>query len=411
MATVAVAGVLIALAAATGGLASEEPPIGRLQPLRVMTAKAHAVVLVKTGGVKDPGDGGARVYTIDVRRTITGAATAKKIRLVDSPIDFRDGRRTEPYLHKGDTAVVFLARRRTGAAGPYTPVDGRDGVVVLADHGDLAPIEAAIGNAEQLGAEATPGNTLARLEHVRIELASGEPRLILDAIAEFEQLDTLSAFALHESKLIERIVRDHHLDPGLRAGLIEVFVRKRAKPLLPTLERLRPDDAGVFVVALYARAALGRPADTHELQGYLRSSDPDVRIASVRGLTLTGDPDAVDLIGQVSIKDDSDSVRLTAIASLAATRSQTALPWLTRSFASDQKELRHAAAAAVLDIGGRAADRALREAALNGPSLQSRTFAAAVLVSHLGPGDPEVAELRNMTRDAQVRSILAPPRH
>jgi hypothetical protein len=82
------------------------------------------------------------------------------------------------------------------------------------------------------------------------------------------------------------------------------------------------------------------------------------------------------------------------------------VPHVSRTFDAPEREMKQASARAMLAIGGPAADDALVELALRGGSVETRTYAALVLVATHGPQHEAVRRIAASNPSPEVRDVL-----
>ena len=98
-------------------------------------------------------------------------------------------------------------------------------------------------------------------------------------------------------------------------------------------------------------------------------------------------------LGKAATTDPDAAVRGAAIDALGTTGSADALPILSGTFASHERDLQQRSARAIIAIGGPAADDALVELALRGDRTETRTYATIVLLASRGADSAAVRRL------------------
>jgi HEAT repeat protein len=162
----------------------------------------------------------------------------------------------------------------------------------------------------------------------------------------------------------------------------------------------------VLDALLTARARLGAPAVREELARWLDSADPGLRAAAIRALARLDDPQALAEVGRVASTDADLKVREAAVEALGASGRADALPIVSRTFDSPEREIRQASARAVLAIGGQAADDALVDLALRGGSVETRTYATLLLITSRGRQAESVRRIAASNPSPEVRALL-----
>ena len=103
---------------------------------------------------------------------------------------------------------------------------------------------------------------------------------------------------------------------------------------------------------------------------------------------------------------DADlKVREAAVEALGASGRADALPIVSRTFDSPEREIRQASARAVLAIGGQA-DDALVDLALRGGSVETRTYATLLLITSRGRQAESVRRIAASNPSPEVRALL-----
>ena len=157
---------------------------------------------------------------------------------------------------------------------------------------------------------------------------------------------------------------------------------------------------------LAARSRLGSPASRAELDRYLSGRDAALRTAAIRGLAYVPEPGAVTELGRYATTDPDLAVRTAAIEALGQSHKADALSVLAKTFADPAREVKQKSAQAIVEIGGPAADATLTELALQGDSIDSKKYAALLLLVTHGRDDPVVKGLL-----ASNPFPAAPPRY
>ncbi len=379
-----------------------------------MLGDASAVVLAKVSAVEEKDGAKLRTYRLDVQRVLRGDLKPKKVALVQILGDAQPSADAQAYVEAGKRIIVLLAappsdgnlKKQLADGAYFDVVDGRDGVIVMSDNGDIAAVERVIKIAATIGPATGPRSDGQRVDLALLELASGHPRLAADALAEMQRAGSLRWLSRVEAKAVGKALANQRIDPSIRASLVDTLGAKRARNLHPVLVALKPNQPQVLAAALRARAVLGQAADDDEVGRYLASNDPAIRAAAVEGLALLKLADTTERLGGLATKDKSELVRIAAIESLGESKDPEALKWLSRCFDSDARAVRQASGRAVIAIGGAEADKALVALALKGKSPTSRTYAATLLMTKYPREHPVIAELEAGKPGADVRELI-----
>jgi HEAT repeat protein len=116
-------------------------------------------------------------------------------------------------------------------------------------------------------------------------------------------------------------------------------------------------------------------------------------------------PQALAEVGRVASTDADLKVREAAVEALGASGRADALPIVSRTFDSPEREIRQASARAVLAIGGQA-DDALVDLALRGGSVETRTYATLLLITSRGRQAESVRRIAASNPSPEVRALL-----
>lgn len=385
-----------------GSIPGPTPLARGVRPLRDLAAEATAVVVGRVARTEAFDQDRLRVQRVDVERVLRGRLDAREIGVVE----MRGASRRPSLLDDGQTVVLlvspapalsYLAQHlRDGTF--VVPTGGRDGVVVVGSEAELAAIEAALTAGDDTPA-ARRGRAFAALD-------GPSQRLAADAVVELRALPALSPLAGTECATLARVLGDPRTPPPTRIAVVGLLADRDARDALPAVTSAATDTAAVLDAVLAARARLGAPATLAELAPSLQSPDAGIRAAAARALAATADPGVTTLLGSVAATDPDASVRGAAIDTLGTTGRADALPVLSKTFASRERDLQQRSARAIMAIGGSGADDALVALALHGERPDVRTYAAIVLLAARGADSAAVRRLATSRPPPEVSHVL-----
>jgi HEAT repeat protein len=328
---------------------------------------------------------------------------------VDAPepgiVDVRATSTRAPLLTDGERVVVllrpapalsYLTKHLPGGAH-FDVVGGRDGVVPVGSDAEVEVVERILA---EPGADA---ETVRRV--AAAELASGNPRLAADALAELRRAAPLRPLSRADVEALGKALADRRVEPITRAGLMQLVGAARAVEAAPALATAVADTPAVLEALFAARADLG-VAGREQLAPQLGSRDAHVRAAAVRALARLDQPGVVAEVGRYATSDPDAGVRLAAIDALGATKRTDAVPFLATTFDSSETRFQHRSAQAMLEIGGPAVDEALVDLALRGKTPKTRRYGALILLMQHGRDAEVVRRIERSNPAPEVRELL-----
>ena len=378
--------------------------------LRALAAEATAIGLASVTRTETHDGDRLQLHRLGIERVLRGR--------LDDPepgvVDLGGGVRRAPLLVAGEHVVVLLRAaprlsyltQQLPEGQYFEPVGGRDGVILVGSEGELQAVERVLRVIDGLSKLDAVAARTAQRELAFDELRSGSPRLVADALAELRELPELGSLSAPEAGDLRRVLADPRIDPVVRVGLIELASEQAGASALPALASVDTQEPLVLDALLAARAQLGAPASHAELARYLASADPSVRSAALRALAALGDERSIAELGRHATTDADVSVRAAAVEALGASHQPAAVPILARAFDAPEREVKQASGRALLAVGGPAATDALVDLALRGPSSETRSYAALLLIASRGPDDPAVRRIANSDPSPEVRYLL-----
>jgi HEAT repeat protein len=403
----AVAGAVLALAAS----ASAAPTVASGErPLRVLAGDATVIVLADVARTESFDDDRLQLHRLHVVRVVRGSLDQPE----PSVVDIRGGSVRPPLLSAGERVVVLLRpaprlsylTQHLEPGEYFEPVAGRDGVVPIASESEVAAVEGALAEGRAIAGLAGDAARSAIRKLAFGELGGPSPRLAADALAELRQLDPFAPLAPAEVEALGRALRDRRVEPVVRVGLIQLVARHKAREALPALATAESERPEVLAALLSARAELGAVSEPAQLAAELGSQDPAVRAAAVRALARLNDPAALAEVGRYATTDEDLGVRLAAVEALGDSRQEAAVPFLTRTFESQETRLMQRSARALLDIDGPAVDDALVNLSLNGGTPTVRRYAAFLVLAAHGRDHPAVRRIESSNPPPEVQRLL-----
>jgi hypothetical protein len=375
-----------------------------VRPLRLLAAEASAVLVGDVTRTESYDEDRLRVHRIRVQRVLRGRLDEVEAGV----LDIRGALQRPPLLTDGERVVLLVRPAPTLTyltqhlpAGRYfSPVSGRDGIVAVGSEAELEALEAAIAS----GAAARTRAARRRLAFAA--LGGGNARLAADGLLELRGLEDLAPLAREEREVVGRVLRDARVPALTRIGLLELLGEREARDALPQVVAAAADTPAVLDAVLAARARLGAPADRDALGPYLAANDPAVRAAALRALALLDDPAALEEVGQRATTDPDSGVRVAAIEALGQSKRPGAVPVLSKTFGTSEREVKQASARAMMAIGGPAVENALVELALKGDTSETKTYAALILLLMHGRDHPAVHRLEASNPSPEVVELL-----
>jgi HEAT repeat protein len=369
-------------------------------PLRVLAGNAQAVFVGTVIRTESYDEDRLRVHRLRVERVLRGRLDEAEPGLVD----MRGATQRPSLLSDGERVVVLVRpapdlsylRQHLPAGGYVAPVSGRDGVVPVTAEADVDAVDAAIA--------ARTAAARRRLAFGR--LGSGHGRLAADGLLELRAVEELHPLSAAEREVLGRTLRDVRVPAITRVGVLDLLAERNAREALPEVLAAATDTPAVLDAVLTVRARLGAPAGRKDLTAYLDSSDAGVRAAALRALALLDDPAALGDVGRHATTDTDVAVRVAAIDALGATKRPDVVPVLSRTFASTEREVQQASARAMIAVGGQAVDDALVALALGDGSVETKTYAALILVTTRGRDHPAVRRVEAGNPGPEVVELL-----
>lgn len=363
-------------------------PTTGVRPLRQLVPDATAVVHGRVARTETFDEDRLRVQRVHVERVLRGRLDAREIGVVE----MRGASKRPSLLTDGETVVLLVAPAPTlsyltehlGDGTFVVPAGGRDGVIAVGSDAELAAVEQAIADGAAIASLDADDAVAARRRLAFAELAGPSPRLAADAVVELRGLPAPSPLDDAEVATLGRALRETRTPVPTRAALVALLAERNARDALPAIVAAETDTPAMLDAVLAARATLGAPASAAELSALLASTDAGVRAAALRALAATPGDAAMGDLRKAATGDADATVRGAAIDALGSTGRPDALPVLSGTFASHERDLQQRSARAILAIGGTAADDALVELALRGDRPETRTYATVVLLASRG---------------------------
>jgi HEAT repeat protein len=350
-----------------------------------------------------------RVHRVHVEHVLQGRLDPTELGVVDMR-----GASQRPPLLAEERAVILLApapplsylREQLGPDRFFVPAGGRDGIIATPTDPELAAVVQAIADGVAIASLEGPEAITARRRLAFSELAGPSPRLAADGLVELRQLGPLSPLAEDELATFARVFRNVQITVPTRAGLATLLAERGAREALPGLLAAETDTPAMLDALLAARARLGSPATTTELTALLASSDVGVRAAALHALASMPDADATTAVEKAATSDPDASVRGAAIDALGTPGRAQALPVLSGTFASKERDLQQRSARAIITVGGPAADDALVTLALHGDRPETRSYAAVLLLATRGANSAAVQRLVASKPGPEVMHVI-----
>lgn len=383
-----------------------------VRPLRQLGAEATLVVVADVVRTESFDDGRLQVYRLRVGWTLGGTAPGPDVGVVD----IRGDSKRPPVLVDGEHVVAFLhaaaklsyLSAQLGDQSVYELAARREAVVPVTVERD-ADVVAAILDARAVTAVDDDAGRAKRRELAGQALASRSPRLLLDALVEFDALPGWPPLTDVEVAAFGAILRDRTVPAPLRVQLLGLIGEHKATQALSAVLAAETDSNDVLDAVLGARVALGSPASREEMAGYLKSADPGVRSAAARALAALKDPAMLPEVGRLATADADPGVRLAAVDALGTTGLPAAVPIVAQTFDGDDRELRQHAGRALIALGGPAMEHSLVDLALKGKSTDTQRYAALLLVVLRGRDSAAVRDLLAGSPSADVRAVIEQP--
>jgi HEAT repeat protein len=380
------------------------------RPLRRLAAETTAIALVDVTRTETYDEGRLVAYRVHVARVLRGRLDVPDPGVVDTSA----AAQRLPLLTEGQRAVLLLKpapdhsylRQNLPPGDYYETVAGRDGVMLVGAEGDVEAIERALADGAASAALDGAQADAARRKLAFAELASGNPRLTADALAELRDLGAFAPLSPDEIATLQRTLRDRRIDASTRAGLMTLLGERKVGGAVEALAGAEAEVPYVLEALVRARSALGAPATAKDLAGELSSSDPQVRAAAVRGLAGSADAQALDQHSRYATLDPSVDVRVAAVETLGERKRADALPLLGRTFSGDDVRVRQASARAMMAIGGPEVESTLGSLALQAPSPEARHYAALVLIMTAGRNSLAVRRLAASQPDPEIVKMI-----
>jgi HEAT repeat protein len=379
-------------------------------PLRMLAADSVLVVDGVVGTIDTFDAERLDVYRVRPQKTLRGSTDAAELAVVE----MRNSTEVPAWLAGGDRAVLLLREapplsylaQQLPTGTYYAPTGGRDGIVRVTSDAERETVAAVLAEGARIATltDETENRTARRALAFR-ELGSDQPRLAGDAQLELRLLDPLKELTHDEIAALEHALASKNVRPATRVGLVQLIAQRGLTEALPAVKATLVDEPEVLDAVLAARVRLGAPAGRGELTGYLTSKDPKMRSSAVRALAGLPEP-ALGDIGHYATSDPDTGVRVAAIEALGSTQKAGALPTLSETFGTSQREIRQASGRAILAIGGDAASDALINLALHGADSQTQTYAAVLLLVSHGRDSPPVQRLLDSRPSPEVVDVV-----
>lgn len=351
-----------------------------------------------------------RVHRVHVERVLHGRLDETEVGVVD----IRGAAQRSPLLTDDQRIVILLApapslsylREHLGPDRVFVPAGGRDGVIATPTDAEQAAVVQAIADGLAVTSLDGPEAIGARRHLAFTELGGPSPRLAADGLVELRQLGPLSPLADDELTTLGRVFRNVQIAVPTRAGIATLLAERGTREALPALLAAETDTPAMLDALLAARARLRSPATTTELVALLASSDVGVRAAALHALAGMPDAEAIAALENAATGDPDASVRGAAIDALGTPGRAQALPVLSGTFASQERDLQQRSARAILTVGGPAADDALVTLALHGDRPETRSYAALLLLATRGADSAAVRRLVAAKPSPEVMRVI-----
>lgn len=402
----------IAVLGAAGGDARGAAPLA-LPRLRTLLGQASVAATGTVSRVERYDDGRVSVAHIRPDDILKGTPGSGEIAVVEE----HDLPSSVPLLQTGAHVVVFLQRAgRTSALARALPpgsqywqlVSGATGLITTSD----APTGAgAAALASRIAAGSRdPGDPATRPARERAlafdAVAARHPRLVVDGAASLAGIpDLQTALTDAERSRLEEALQRTDLPDWARIALVDAVADAKLTQMAPTLRKIRNPSPEVLAASWRALDRLGQPPGAKDLAAHAASADPAVR-AIVPAALLAADGDAaIPQVEKMALKDPDMKVRRAAVDALGATKRDSVVPSLERVYRAGPMEMRQAAGAAYIAIGGRTAAESVARLVFEAPP-DAQRGAVTILLAVVPKDDPLVEKIRSSHPDAGIRDLI-----
>jgi hypothetical protein len=380
-----------------------------------LTRDASLIVIGQVTRTEAFAKGQLFVHTLAVEEVLKGESP-EALRVVEerrsSLRSHWTGQRVLAFLVDAPTHSFYREQLPPGAY--LSAVGGQHGVIELAAAADA---EARAIIASYAGGTELPADDGAVL---RRELRSGHPRFAADAAAQLEAgPERTASFTDADFDAVDACLRDPRIDDATKAQLVRLLGARRVPGATARLQAFEPASGSLLAARAEALAELGLPPDPAEVEAYLEHPDADVRRFAVARLAASPNPEDLDRLEAVALRDEDEAVRVAAVEALGETGHAEVAQILGRTFESSDPALRRASARALHRLGRQASQSTLRALVLSGSDYEVQAR-ALVLLFALGAtrDDPAIRHLHSEHPDVRIRRLIergiqrpAVPRH
>ncbi|HYC56379.1 MAG TPA: HEAT repeat domain-containing protein [Candidatus Binatia bacterium] len=388
-------------AGAVAEAAQASPPP---RTLRQLAIKSILVASVRASAAEPREQGRIIVYPLRIERIVWGSKPASDQILL---VELRGASTRPPLLEAGASAVVLLQplsqvsylREHVREPNAFEAVAGRDGIIRFAGREQGVEVAGSMLRARDAR------SPLQIRSHAFSELGSDNPRLVEDGVHELAALSPLQGLTEREKSILAVQLSNTSIPGQTRVRLIETLGRGQDRAAASLLAGAFTETARLLEAALRARAKLGAPAGSNELNVHLGSPDLGVRSAALRALAVSRHAYAAAILANAVSPHEPREIRLAAIDALAELEDSASLGALAAAFESDDQGIKQASARAILAKGDHA-DDALVDLALRGISRETRTYAAMLLLTRRSRAHPSVQRLASSSPSPDVVEVL-----
>ncbi len=377
--------------------------------------KASVVAEITVESVRDVDAGAVRVHQVKLDQQWKPSlppgteppASIEVVSVVDEP--------GAAIAEVGDRGIAFLRplSRNSYLDGVLTPgkrfsfVAGRSGWLKAQNTTDLAaiakPIELVVTSSSR--PETQPiVRSIKERELMFALLAAPSPQLIDDGADTLaKRQDLAGQLSDEEIAILERDLTNPSLPLATRRHLVQAVGEARLSALGNALRSI--DDPALQEDAWQALRAIGDEVDGDDLRALVADTKSPLRIPAARELLATGGTGGINAVGPL-VEDPDTEVRMAVIEGLGETKEPEAVPWLERSFASEDVETCQASARAMIEIGGDRTADALHRLAFTGPVISQRYAVVTLLAIGYDRDDPRLRDIAKRHKDEKIHQML-----
>jgi len=382
--------------------------------LQTLVARAPLVVAGRVTAVETFDAGRVAVARLDVTATPKGERPAPPVRIVE----MRDLPSVPAVLDQGMLVLAFLEplhpnsylTRTLPRAEYHQLVAGRIGRLVAATPAESQEI---VGTVERIleasrAPEPDSGRRAAAARALVFdEIAARSAALVQDGAAGLQSVPRLAeSLSPAEQQRLEAALGRSDLPPSARAAIVRAVGTNGLRQLGPALQGLRSPDASVLAAKFEALDRLGMAPGVTDVEPYLGSEDPAVRMAAVRALAAAPGSEGVTRAGQLALGDPDPAVRRTTVEALGDSRRPEALPALERVFREAPPDLQQVAGRGIYQVGGPAAADVLARLAFEAPPQAQRLAVVLLMALQGGRDDPLVQRIAKTHPNADLRRLI-----